>query len=304
MTLKEILQEKEDRLQSVPDEFASKVEIAQKQILKQLIDDLDSLDRQNGKITVSLKNLGKIQGIADKLSRYIFDSTDYSNALKVFLNEFNSQSKLSQNYIQSIQGSFEDKSIYQANLNLSQKLTAELLAKSGVNDIFINPMKSILQSSITSGTTFSDAVSALTDLVIGNKDKEGALLSHVKQVAGDAFAFSDAQYLKLVTQDLGYEFYQYFGGLIADSRCFCVQRANKIFHEKEIEYWGETPSLWDKKGSCKHGGGRVPETDKYTIWVYRGGYGPCLHQFVPVPISSVPKDVINRAIQQGFYVPA
>lgn len=298
-TLREILQEKEDRLESVPDALATRTEKAQRQILKQLIAELDSLDREDSKIKVTSKNLSKIQQIAERLSDFIFDKTDYSNALKAFAREFNTQAALSNSYMRLIENDFKDKEIYKANLQLSQKQTIELLAKSGVNQVFINPMKDILQASVTSGSTFSDAVSSLTEFVSGTDQKEGALLSHVKQVAYDGFAFSDANYLKLVTKDLNYEFFQYFGGSIADSRCFCVERANKIFHKKEIEHWGETPSLWDKKGACKHGGGRIPETNASTIWTFRGGYR-CAHTIVPVAPTQVPKTVMDRARKAGY----
>lgn len=299
MTLEEILQEKESRLQSVPDELATKAELVQKDLIKQLIRQLDSLEREDGKIKISTRNIAKIQTIAEDLSKFLFDKTEYSLALKSFAGEFNIQAALSGDYLKLIQGDFQDKEIYKANLQLSQKLTIELLTKSGINQALINPLKEILQSSVTSGSSFGDAISTLTDFIIGTKVKDGTLLSHIKQIAYDGFAFSDRNYLKLVTQDLGYEFYQYFGGLLKDSRCFCVQRAGKIFHTREIEYWGETPSLWDKKAGCSHGGGMVLETTSSTIWTYAGGYN-CQHSIVPVAYSSVPKQVIDRAKSAGY----
>lgn len=299
MTLLEILQQKEDRLQDVPDALSNKTIAAQRKILKELIRQLESLDRKDGKIIISTQNLAQIQQIADNLSTFIFDETDYPAALRAFAGEFNSQAALSRKFIKQINSDFEDKQIYQANLRLSQRQTIELLSKSAVSQVFINPMKDILQASITVGSSIPEATAVLSDLVIGNNEKEGALLSHVKQVAYDGFAFSDRQYLKLVVDDLKYEYFQYFGGRLRDSRCFCVDRLNQIFHRKEIEHWGETPSLWDKQPGCHHGGGRILQTNASTIWTYAGGYN-CRHQIVPVAPSQVPKQVVARAMKAGF----
>lgn len=298
-SLRKILLEKEQRLQSVPDAFALKTEQAQKEILKVLLEELDQLTRTDGKIDLTTQNIARIQVITERLSNYIFTDTDYADALTVFAREFNTQAELSREYISAIYEGFEDQIIYRQSLALGQRNAIELLARAGVDQNFIAPMKELLQASVTTGGSYSDAVQALTDYVIGNKQVDGLLLRHVKQVAYDGFAFTDANYMKTISEDLGFEWYQYFGGVILDTRCFCVQRSNGIFHRNEIEYWGKTPSLWDKKPGCVKGGGMVAETNSTTIWTYRGGYN-CRHQIVPVATSQVPKKAIEQAIQKGF----
>lgn len=300
MALIDILQQKEDRLENIPAALAEKTEAEQKKILKELIRLLDSLERDGGKISLTTPNIAKIQEISELLTRYIFDSTDYTEALTEFAKEFNVQAGLNQSVIREVAGSFEDKEVYVKNLQQSQKQAIELLGVSGVNDSFIQPMKEILQASITGGATFADTVNTLSDYVLGTKEKEGAMLHHVKQVAFDAFAFADRQYLYIVSNDLGFEYYQYFGGKIADSRYFCAVRSNNIYHKKEVEEWGEKPSLWNASaGSPYHGGGRIAATNKMTIFTFCGGYN-CRHQIVPVAVSSVPKSVINRAQKKGY----
>jgi len=48
------------------------------------------------------------------------------------------------------------------------------------------------------------------------------------------------------------EFFQYFGGIILDSRCFCIERHQKFYHKKEIEAWGRGENL----GKCNTGDGK------------------------------------------------
>lgn len=300
MTLREILEEKEIRLENVPEQFSGKVEQVQKQSLRELIALLDSLDREGSFISVSVENIAKIQQISEQLLSFIFDETEYTQALNVFSREFGKQAVLSRDYLSQITTDFVNKDIYKNTLRQSQKQAIELLSKTSVNQIFINPMKDVLLASISGGSSFVDTIQALTDIVQGTPQKEGNLLSHVKQVAFDGFAFSDRQYMKVVSEDVGFEWFQYFGGRIKDSRYFCVERAGQIFHKKEIEYWGETASLWDKPpGSRFHGGGRVLETNKTTIWTFAGGYN-CRHQIAPVAESSVPKAARDRAAKLKF----
>lgn len=300
MTLREILEEKELRLENVPMAFADKTEEAQKEILKRLIRNLDKLERDGGLIVISIENLSAVQEISEDLLSFIFDDTEYAEALKTFSSEFSEQARLSREYLSIIQPDFEDKKLYKQNLKQSQKQAIDLLARAGVDQAFIKPMKSILQASIASGGSFTDAVGALSDYVVGKGKKEGALLSHAKQVAFDGFAFTDRQYIKTISEDLDFEWFQYFGGKIKDSRYFCVEHSGLIVHKKEVQYWGDTPSLWDKPpGSKFHGGGRVLETNKTTIWTYAGGYN-CRHQIVPVATSSVKKKDKDRAKKLGF----
>jgi len=300
MTLREILEEKETRLENVPEQFANKVEQVQKETLRELISLLDSLEREGSYIAISIDNIAKIQQISEELLSFIFDETEYTQALNSFSKEFPAQAALSREYFDQITKDFVNKDIYKKTLRQSQKQTVELLSKTAINQVFINPMKDVLLASVSGGASFTDTIQALTDIVLGTKEKEGNLLSHVKQVAFDGFAFADRQYMKTAIEDLGFEWFQYFGGRIKDSRYFCVERANGIFHKKEIEYWGETASLWDKPpGSKFHGGGRVETTNKTTIWTFAGGYN-CRHQIAPVAESSVPKIAIDRARKLGF----
>lgn len=298
-TLREILLQKEARYESVPGEFALKADETQRAVLSELLGLLDSLEREGDKILLSEKNLAAIQQISESLLNYTFDETEYLEALTTFAKEFNIQGELSNEYMALIDEDFETKAIYKQALTTSQRQATELLDKTSIDKSFIGPIREILQISVTSGASFNETVKALTQVAIGGKNKEGVLLRYVKQVAYDAFVFADAQYMRVVTEDRGYEWHQYFGGLISDSRCFCAERANGYFHINEIKHWGVTPSLWDKKAGCTHGGGRVETTNENTIFVYRGGYN-CRHQLPPALSSQIPDKWIERAKKLGY----
>jgi hypothetical protein len=90
---------------------------------------------------------------------------------------------------------------------------------------------------------------------------------------------------------LGLEFYLFSGSPLDKSRPWCLDRKGQYFHEKEIESWANE----DWKG-------KNPLTTKSSIFILVGGFN-CTDQLIPVHISIVPKDELQRAIDLGFYIP-
>ena len=105
----------------------------------------------------------------------------------------------------------------------------------------------------------------------------------------DAFAISDRTYSEAVAAATGVQFYRYLGGLVRDSREFCITRQGKVWHIEEIKSWGRLKS-WD---------GRNPATNADTITQYLGGYN-CMHVLVPLPLTRVPADKIAEAKRKGW----
>jgi len=298
--LKKILKEKQDRLNSVPEKLSTAAEQTQKIVIAELINELDKLDRTpDGKFDISEKNLAKVGAISEKLQKVVFDS-DYGKALTEFAKQFAVQAKLSNGIYAYLDDKIDNKQIYQNNLKTATSQTIDLLNGTAISKEFINPIKDILLASVTTGQSMADAMKSLTQVVEGDKKKLGKLQSYVKQTAYDGFAVSDRQYMQLVSNDIGYEFYEYNGGEMESTRYFCHERHGKIFHKKEIESWGNKPSLWDAPaGSEFKGGGMADGTNSATIFSFVGGYN-CQHILLPVLFDAVPADVIARAKAKGF----
>lgn len=288
-TLAEIIAKKAQRLEEIPDELISSVEKIQKTIFDDLIILIEDLETVDGKIVLSNRNLMQVEIIVNKLSETVFGS-QYLEAVGSFAAEFNTQAELNKEYFEKILGDeFIDKALYDNILKASQKNAVELLSDAGVNNAFLNPMKDILNTSVSTGQSFGDAVKALRAFVEGNSEVDGTLLRHVKQVARDGFSFADRQYTNIIANDIGLEFYLFFGGSVRDSRDFCTHRKGKYFHKKEIEGWASLN--WQ---------GKAQGTTKSTIFVVCGGYN-CLDSLLPVSTKRVPKEVIQRAIDKGYY---
>ncbi len=288
-TLKELIEEKNNRLESVPGKLISSVEKNQKKIFDELIVLVDQLETKEGKILLTNSNLVQVEIIINKMKGSIYGA-EYLEAVGRFAGEFNTQAQINNQYFTKILAEdFTTKAIYDNILKASQRNAIELLSDAGVNQVFFNPMKTILNTSITTGQSMGDAIKALRVFVEGSPEIDGTLLRHVKQVARDGFSFADRQYTSIVSEDIGLEFYLYSGGHVADSREFCDKRHGKYFHKKEIQAWAKLE--WQ---------GKAKGTTASTIFTFLGGYN-CMHSILPVSIESVPKDVIKRNIDNGNY---
>ncbi len=296
MTEQELILEKLNRLQSVPDDLISKMSSVEQDAFKRVLDIVNSLDQENGLILNNESNISVINGLSNDLKNALFNA-DYYNAVVDYSKEFTTQSTINNDYFTKLDNSFEPLSKYSDVLKSTQKSAIELLSEDKFTESLINPIQQSLQSSIINGTSFSETVSSLRTTILGDSTIDGKLLSYVKTVAYDAFAVSDRTYTNAVAAELGIEWYRYAGGEVKDTRCFCDERHGRYFHKKEIEDWGRGINV----GACgAKWQGRNAATNASTIFSFAGGYN-CKHSILPVSIKSVPKADIERAIKMGYY---
>lgn len=300
MTLKQLLKQKNDRLQSIPEALLSVVERTQKKIFSQIVTLLDSLDRSGGKILSSSDNLLAATEIIDDLKKILL-SSEYTIAVKEFAKEFDVQKKVNDDYFKEVFGDFDKVKIAESLVKKAKSDAVNALLSSPLDENFLKPLENILTDSIATGSGWRETLEAIQNFTTGNAEKDGKLLQYSKQIAHDDFAFADRSYSNAVADELDVEFYFYSGGEIPTSRCFCKERHEQYFHYKEIEAWGRGENL----GECKSGdlwAGAVPQTNAQTIFIYAGGFN-CGHSIMPVSIFDVPKEVIQRNISNGNYRP-
>lgn len=301
MSLEKLIEQRIERLESVPDKLQTVIDKNDELLFKQILKDLDSLELEDGKIKASKNNLARINGILENLKQVLFGS-DYLDAIKEFAGEISTQAALNNNIMEQTVGSFSDDDIFKATLQSSQKNALLLMDENAVAHNFLQPLSEILTNSIVSNVSYQQAVATLRENMVG----ENALLSkYAGTIIKDTFAISDRQYNELISKKHGIEFYRYDGSRVKGSRYFCCVRKGNIYHRKEIESWGDKPSLWDNPkngGKCEnaHGGGRNPDTNSATIFSYLGGYG-CIDILVPIATEYVPVADKQRAIELGYY---
>lgn len=302
MTLLELIDKKNDRIESIPEKFQSSVEKLQRRLYNRITELIGQLDVRDGQIVMSEANLLRVQNINDELKR-VLNGREYIDAVRKFTDEFDTQKAINDQYFRKAFGSdFTQVGIANQLVRNSQRNAFELLAGAPAEQNFIAPIRTQLENAVASGASYSETIKGIRATVEGTEEADGRLLRYSKQVSWDAFALSDRAYTNAIAEDLDVEWFRYSGGLVKDSRCFCEERDRQYFHFKEVEAWGRMEDL----GSCNTGegwAGMMVGTNESTIFIVAGGYN-CRHTLSPVSILLVPREVILRNMSNGNFEPS
>lgn len=168
-----------------------------------------------------------------------------------------------------------DTALYRQIVDSGRERVVQQLVGSGVDSGYTGPVVNLLDRYVAGGQSLAQITKNLKDEIV----TVGRSTRWATQIANDAVEFTTADYIQTVSGDIGLEHYLYQGTLITTSRQFCQHRAGKAYTKKEVESWPELN--WS---------GKIPGTDKKTIFIFRGGYR-CRHQLLP--ISKEMYDYIN-----------
>jgi hypothetical protein len=176
--------------------------------------------------------------------------------------------------------------------NLQKQTIGQLesmLANDGLEAAIKAPIRNILNQNVNTGASYSDLLKQLRTFIIGDSELDGKLKSYSGQIVTDTlFNYSRAMQ-ESVSMKSGLQFVIYSGHAVRDSREFCIARMGKYFHKSEVEAWASLSWQGKRQG-----------TTQSTIFIYAGGYR-CNHQIIYVSELIVPKEVVERAKNAGFY---
>lgn len=291
MTLKEIIREKEMNLNKIPDELLTNIQKSEKEIYGKLITLLDKLKRDSeGRILISKMNIAIAAEIENEIKTIVL-TKDYLDSLRQFANGFDEQAEWNDKYFSKVFSDFKTSTTADAILESSKKSALNELIGAPMEANFIAPVADIINTSVSSGSSWVDLSNQIKDYVLGAGDESGKLTHYASQIAHDAFAYSDRAYTNIIAEENDAEWYLYSGTEQQNSRPFCDERKGKYFHYKEIEAWAGLN--WQ---------GKAEGTNEQTIFILAGGYR-CIDSILPVSIAIVPQDVIDRNIANGNYTP-
>lgn len=283
--IKALVSEKLNRLESVPNAFLSSMEKIQRTKFKDVVSLLDMLDYEGGSLVVSESNLLRVEALVDEI-KGVLTGAEFEKALGGLMGEFEQQAVLNYAYFETVDAAFAIPQISSAIVKERQAATIASLLDS-TNQYLSNPTREAIASSIQSGGSRQDLIDTLRLLVQGDKDVDGRLLRSTRLIVSDAFALNDAAVTESISENLGLEWYLYTGGLMDTTRSFCKSRNGKYYHKTEVEKWANLK--WQ---------GKMPNTDKKTIFLTRGGYN-CQHSLLPVSEEVVPPEVVNRVFSNA-----
>jgi hypothetical protein len=266
-----------NRLDTVPQVFLKQVEKLLPEIyaklLTELAFDLDSF----GNIITSEANMLRVLAIVDSYSEFLLDpkNSEYIKSVRSFMGEFETQ-KLINDKLLARFGTLPEAS--QVVYGAARRQTLELLVGDGFKTNFVDRIRSTMIDSVSTQSSFTELTKSLTNVVLGDGQKDSQLLNWSKQVAHDRFAIADRSYTYSAAEAFGIEWFKYAGGLIEDSREFCVERNGKFYHKSEVQAWASLD--W---------AGKMPNTDADTIFIKCGGWR-CNHSLIAVSEFDVPEE--------------
>lgn len=292
MNLSEYIERKKDLLDNEPDAFIKAANKAQIRIYEEILTELSRLDtNKDGSIKATAANLKKIDVIANRIIK-IFKDSEYVEAVNEFAKTFNKIKELNLKYFEKNFGEVTNRGIADNILEIQKQRMVEALVETSPQR-FISEIKPILDNAVGTSQSWKDTVKQIKAFTEGNEDLDGRIVKYAKQITTDAFSTADAMYTYEITSNLVLEFYRYVGGKIKDTREFCSVRNGNYYHREEVKEWG----------NLKDWNGRNPYTNEQTIFILRGGYN-CRHALIPVSAAIVPKDVLIRAINKGYFKPS
>jgi hypothetical protein len=210
-------------------------------------------------------------------------SPSFHNALESHLSAIPRINRLNQQYFEVIKETFQPNRNFIKSL---QKQAIETVNTQILRDGFVAqvkaPLNEILNQNVNSGGSFSGMLDQVRAFVKGGDGLDGRLISYSRGILRDALFNYSRAYQQSVTADLGLKWYSYSGGLIDDSREFCIERAGRFYHEDEIRLWASLE--WQGKNRYT--------TESSIFWLC-GGYN-CVHQLIPVSDVIVPKADLDR----------
>lgn len=144
-------------------------------------------------------------------------------------------------------------------------------------------LKQLLSKAVTSQMSMKEFIGVIKDAINGTDVKKGLLDRQLNRFAYDTYQQYDASYNKKLAEEFEMKYFIYQGGIIKDSRDFCVCHNNKVFSIEESELWAEWkpsdcdtyPEGWPKANDLSEHPSYM-DYPGYDPLVDRGGYN-CRH---------------------------
>lgn len=270
--------------------FIDAIPAVQKKIYSKLLDELKQLTLySDGSIKNNLENIKRISRIKKELENIVLDKK-YLTSVSEYLTAFETVEKIQNIYFSKLSSDFTPMKVLAEVKKQAITDTAEMLTRNGVDVNFLNPIKEIIKTNITSGGSYAELTEQLRKEILGTPDLDGKLMKYAQQVTTDAINQYSAQYMKIITDDLGLVWFRYVGSLIKTSRPFCVALVKKSYVHKD-----EFPEILKgnidgKKVSLA---GLNANTTPDNFQILRGGWN-CGHQLISISTESVPKNLQEK----------
>ena len=278
----------------------SKVDVVEKKAYEVVLSKINKLQYKSGRLlqnTANVKVIGEMKGALNNLLR----SPSYISAIKTFGKEYDVVEKIQNDYFSAIVEDFKPGGAANITKHTAIRQMVDNLVGGGVNQAVTENAANILLRNMQSGSNVRELTEELRNFMLTTSESAGALSKYSGQIATDSINQFAAAYNEQVTEDLGFEWFQYVGSLRDTSRDFCEALiSQRYIHKSEFSKAA--------KGVLRNvtvsTAGMYKQTNANNLTVLRGGYN-CKHQFRGVATGTVPQSVRDQVEgTQNVFTPA
>lgn len=285
-------------IDSSSESFDKVLKKSEKKIFDEAILLIKSLEvNSDGTIKQSVANLKQLTVIKSKLKK-LTENKEYLSGLAELTKVFGELQKqqtayFNANFPEATQttATKEKRALMKS---IATENTINALAGTGLQANVTDKLNDILLRAVTSKEKFADLQEELRNHLIGIDGGSGALSRYASTYAVTAMSQFTGQNNKLLTRDIGVEWFMYVGSNKETTREFCQHLTKKRYvHISEIpdllngKIDDHQCAIYNKTGLPY---GMIDGTNAENFQVNCGGWG-CRHQLVPVHKLAVPKDL-------------
>lgn len=287
-----------DKVTTLKDQASAKFEKAvtasEKKIFDEAVTLIHALETTpDGKIKASVANLKALAQIRTKLAK-VAQNHEYLKAVQELAQEFDSIYKAQAQYFSTLTSKMHHESKYATMKELAVENTIGNLAGAGLQANVTDKLNDMLLRAVTSGAKYSDLMEEMRTYLRGDGEHPGALARYANTYTVTALSQYAGQNNKLLTDDLGCEWFEYVGSEIETTREFCDHLCDKRYiHKSEIpeilkgHIDGHKCKIYAKTGLPY---GMIEGTTPENFQVNVGGWN-CRHQLVPIAKEAVPPEI-------------
>ena len=273
----------------------------QKKIYGEVITLAKELDVDaSGKVKQTIQNLKRLTQIKAKLASLAKDK-EWVDGISKFTHYFD--------VLQKQQNAYFTQHFSEATLTETAKKKHELMKQMAVQNTIealigdglkanvTDKLNDILLRAVTTNAKFADLQEELRAHLLGKEGGQGAFARYATTYATTALSQFTGQNNKLMTDNLGTEWFMYVGSNMETTREFCqLLTAKKYIHRSEIPMilTGKIDEnqcrIYEKTGLPY---GMIEGTTADNFQCNCGGWN-CRHQLVPVADAVVPKKMRDR----------
>lgn len=267
----EIIRRREDIVTGAADDFIAALEKAQNELLEDILAYTRKMKSSGRSIDNAPENVRLAVAMRDNIIKWLRKHGYYA-AITHFGKQYEGLIRESRKYYAAMDA---NPIFARRDLDALSKFKQDDLAFMLNNDKRVtNLLYNELLDSVHQQRTWRDLAERLENLLTDTKKDDkvlaGLLKKYNRTYAQTAIATFDRRIQQIKTEDLQIDRFIFSGGVLKDSRKFCVDRVGKVFTKKQVKSWNGLS--WR---------GKMPNCD---IFICLGGYN-CTHILNPTMMN-------------------